>query len=253
MDGAASSYQDIFVLRGAAHDEAFRRFPQASREEVLAILTLADPRPGETLVDVPAAGGFLNTHIQTANLRVIAIDPSPVMHALCKQKVAECHLAPMDALPLPSASVDVVLCLAGLHHEPHPERVFAEWRRVLRPAGGRLAIAEIAVATPPAQFLNGFVDRHSTLGHKGTFLDDNLLRLLRNAGFSIVRNEDVHYHWQFAELEDVGECLRLMFGIDLATPAQIRAAVADELGIDALPGGGFGMRWSLRHVLAYPV
>ena len=172
MSAGPTSYQDIFTLRGAAHDEAFRRFPEASRNEVLAVLGLADPKSGETLIDLPSAGGFLSSYVQTPGLRVISIDPSPVLHALCRKKSLESYLAPMDALPLPTGSVDVVVCLAGLHHEPHLDSVFAEIRRVLRPDGGRLAIAEIVEGSRPGNFLNGFVHRHNSLGHVGTFLDD---------------------------------------------------------------------------------
>jgi SAM-dependent methyltransferase len=253
MNTGPTSYQDIFSLRGAAHDEAFRRFPETSRNEVLAVLGLADPKPGESLVDLPSAGGYLSTYVQTPDLRVVAIDPSPVLHALCRQKQGlESYLAPMDALPLPTGSIDIVVCLAGLHHEPHLDQVFTEIHRVLRPGSGRLAIAEVVEGSPPGRFLNGFVHRHNSLGHEGTFLDDAFVARLPRAGFRIARNEDAHYHWTFDRREDIGVCLQLMMGIDQATPEQVIEAVASELGIDALPNGGVGMRWMLRHVLAYP-
>ena len=77
------------------------------------------------------------------------------------------------------------------------------------------------------------------------------LARLPQAGFRITRNEDAHYYWNFDTREDIGVCLQLMMGIDLATPAQVTEAVAAELGIDALPDGGVGMPWMLRHVLAF--
>jgi len=45
-----------------------------------------------------------------------------------------------EALDLPTAAFDVVLCSLGLMYMPDPERALAEMRRVLRP-GGRLALS----------------------------------------------------------------------------------------------------------------
>jgi ubiquinone/menaquinone biosynthesis C-methylase UbiE len=45
-----------------------------------------------------------------------------------------------EALALPDASFDVVLCALGLMYVPDPEQALREMRRVLRP-GGRLVVA----------------------------------------------------------------------------------------------------------------
>ncbi len=245
------SYAAIFQQRGQAHDDAFTRYPDACREEIATVLRLAAPRPGETLLDLPAAGGFLSRYLSTPDLNVLAVDPSPVMHELCKRRVKQSYLAPLSMLPLADASVDVVVCLAGLHHEPDVQSVFVEIRRVLR-SGGRLAIAEVSDGSPEAQFLNGFVHEHNSVGHRGRFLDDEMLDTLRRSGFLIMVNEQAHYHWPFVDRAALADCLGLMFGIDRASPQAIIDAVGHGLGVDELPGGGIGMRWSLRTVLALP-
>lgn len=242
------SYAEIFGQRGQAHDEAFRRYPEACREESEAILRLAGPQTGETLLDLPSAGGFLSTYLRTPGVNVLAVDPSPQLHALCQRLVPQSYLAPLDDLPFPDGHVNVAVCLAGLHHETSLPEIFAEMHRVLRP-GGRLAIAEVAEGSPVAGFLNGFVDGHNSLGHRGNFLDDSFAERLEEAGFRVTLDEDVAYHWRFASRAALADCLRLMFGIDRATPELIISAVEQELGIDELPDGWIGMRWSLRHQL----
>ena len=249
MNCRNGDYAGIFEARGLAHDEAFRRYPMACRDECRAILELASPRAGETLLDAPSAGGFLSWHIDVPGLRVVAADPSPVLHSLCRQRVADSHLAPLWKLPLADGQVDVIVCLAGLHHEPRLQDVFTEFWRLLRP-GGRLAIAEVEAGSAPGDFLNGFVHRHNSHGHQGMFVDDRYRHGLAGAGFAIGSDHESCYHWKFESRLAMADCLRLMFGIDQASPQQIIDAVEQTLGTDELSDGQTGMRWSLRHLLA---
>jgi ubiquinone/menaquinone biosynthesis C-methylase UbiE len=240
------TYREIFQRRAQAHDDAFRLYPDACRMEVTRLLDLAQVQPGEVLLDVPSAGGFLSRYVTVPDVQLIAVDPSPELHALCATRVADARLAPMHALPLPDASVDVCICLAGLHHEPDPALVFAEIMRVLKPGKGRAVIAEVESGSAVAQFLNGFVHQFNSGGHQGSFADEAYTRMLQAQGLQVTHDASAHYHWPFDSREALGDCLQRMFGIDLATPAQIAQAVDEVLGIDTRPDGRCGMRWALR-------
>lgn len=243
------NYSDIFRLRGEAHADAFRLYPEACREEGATILSLAAPKAGEILLDLPAASGYLSLYLDEPDVRLITVDPNPIFHAQCQSRGLESYLAPLDDLPLAAGAVDVAVCLAGLHHEPRRLAVFQEIRRVLRP-GGRLAIAEIAKDSAVARFFDEFVHNHNSLGHQGAFVDDAFIEDLCAAGFRVVADETPSYHWNFASCAQMADFLRLCFGIDLAGPADIIAAVRSYLGIDSAPDGRASMRWSLRTLLA---
>ncbi len=245
------NYANIFERRGQQHAEAFRKFPNAVAEECASLLSLAGIKPGESVLDVPSASGFLSRYVKLPGIRLSAVDPSPVLHALCKEVVADSYCAPMDALPFEANSFDLVLCLAGLHHEPKLLESFLEVRRVLS-RGGRFAIAEVEENTGPAAFLNGFVHENSSIGHEGSFFNQRYREALSLAGFDIVLDRLASYHWRFASVEDMTTCLALMFGIDRASPESIEAAIRSTLGVDFHPDGFVDMRWCLRQVLCVP-
>lgn len=246
-----NNYASIFQVRGKQHAEAFHRFPMAVEEECASVLSYANIRPGDAVLDVPSASGFLRRHLKTSDVKYTAVDPSPIMHELCKVEIDDCHCSPMNKLPFTSGIFDVVISLAGLHHEDDLFGSFFEVNRVLT-RNGKFVIAEIEENSGPAIFLNNFVHKQSSFGHQGDFFSEHYRSTLSKAGFNIIKERIAAYHWNFASIEDMTTCISLMFGIDRASPSMILAAVEDTLGIDNGPNGEICMRWCLRQVLCIP-
>lgn len=109
---------------------------------------------GEAVVDLGCGAG-LDTlaAAKTVGARghVDAIDVSPEMVDLARANTraaglanVEVHLAPIEELPLPTASADVATANGVFNLAPEKERAAAEVFRVLRP-GGRLIGAEIVL------------------------------------------------------------------------------------------------------------
>lgn len=237
-------YQAIFTARGDAYHEAMTRWPAAREDELTLLLRSLRPQRGEVLVDAPAGGGYLAGWLPPG-VRYVAVETAPPFFARCPEDAHRRRvLCPLSKLALPDASADVATSLAGLHHEPDVDAVLAELVRVLRP-GGRLAVADVQLESPPARFLNGFVDAHSQLGHDGAFFDETLADRLCEAGLHDVTLSPVPLRWRFPDASSMIAFLRLLFGVDRATDAEIGAAIEELLGTEPLPAGGVALRWEL--------
>jgi ubiquinone/menaquinone biosynthesis C-methylase UbiE len=115
-----------------------------------AVLEFAALVPGERVLDIASGTGLVTFAAARAvgpEGRVLGIDVSRRMVALARERsqrleMTNCSFAAMgaEALTLPDATFDVVLCTLGLMYVPDPGLALREMRRVLRP-GGRVAIA----------------------------------------------------------------------------------------------------------------
>lgn len=103
----------------------------------------------DTVVELGAGVGA-NFRYLRPETRVIAYEPNEHMHAglrrAARENGVELDLRPVGAerLDLEDASVDAVICSLVLCTVPHPERVLAEVRRVLRPGGTFACIEHVA-------------------------------------------------------------------------------------------------------------
>lgn len=110
--------------------------------------------PGEIVLDLGCGAGMdmiIAAKAVAPNGRVIGIDYSEQMVALATENAKRAsvtnvtvHRAPVEALPLPDASVDVAEANGVYNLAPEKERAVGEVYRVLKP-GGRLVAAEIAL------------------------------------------------------------------------------------------------------------
>jgi ubiquinone/menaquinone biosynthesis C-methylase UbiE len=127
----ASAYRDLWapVLRIAG-------------QRLLHELAAAQAPPAQRIVDVGTGAGTLMPDILATfpQASLIGIDRSPGMLALAPRgdRRIVCAVADARELPLPSASVDLVLMVFMLFHVPDPADGVREARRVLR-SGGRIA------------------------------------------------------------------------------------------------------------------
>jgi ubiquinone biosynthesis O-methyltransferase len=113
--------------------------------------------PGQTVLDVGCGGGFMSEELASRGAKVIGVDVSGGAIAIARRHAAERALpirylvASGEDLPLPSRSVDCVVCVDVLEHVRNLDRVLDEIRRVLRPGG--VFLFDTINRTPLARFV----------------------------------------------------------------------------------------------------
>jgi ubiquinone/menaquinone biosynthesis C-methylase UbiE len=120
------------------------------------LVDVAALRPGERVLDVACGTGVvarLASERVGSTGTVAGLDINPAMLAVASSATPsdvsiQWHEASAEAMPLPDAGFDVVLCQMGLQFVPDRGAALREMRRVLAPAG-RL-ILNVPGPTPPA-------------------------------------------------------------------------------------------------------
>jgi ubiquinone/menaquinone biosynthesis C-methylase UbiE len=172
-------------------------------------------RPGETVVDLGCGGG-LDVLLAAPKVgpagRAIGIDMTPDMIDRARRNAARqgltnvaFHLATIDALPLPSASVDCLISNCVINLAPDKRAVFREMFRVLKP-GGRVAVSDIALKKPlPDELARDVMAYVGCIA--GAILITEYEQWLKAAGFRTVQVVDTRKDLNaYAKVENQTAC-----------------------------------------------
>ena len=256
------SYDDIFEQRGLQYHRAMRSQPHARQAEFETLLAIADLHPHLTIADIPSGGGYLQTALPIP-AQLIQIETCPAFvqaNSTSKQtdsSITATTTSPtattllcrdLHHIPLPTDHLDRILSLAGLHHIADRATIYVEFHRLLK-HHGLCCIGEVAQGSGVAGFLNEFVDRHSSLGHRGLFFEEAERTLLEQAGFQIVSDRTISYPWQFPSQLAMVQFCRDLFGIDRASDAELLEGIQHYLG-HSIRGDRHQLQWQLRFIKA---
>lgn len=159
-------------------------------------VAIAALREGQTVLDLGSGGGFdafqAGEKVKASG-RVIGVDMTPEMLAKARRNIeqyrqrtgldnVEFRLGEIEHLPVPDASVDVVLSNCVINLSPDKPQVWREIFRVLKP-GGKVSVSDLALLRhlpdnirKMAAALVGCV--------AGAVLVDETGAMLENAGFT---------------------------------------------------------------------
>jgi hypothetical protein len=207
-------YSTSFTNRSHSYLNAMKLYNNALDEEFITTINHLQLKKNDVLLNVFAGGIPIDKYINNElNITYLAFDTHKDFI------VDSIRQFTFDNIPLESNSVNKIICLATLHHLNIHERdmLYSEFYRILL-KGGMLVIADVICDSSQAKWLNEFVDKYNSNGHKGLFFTVNDSKLIEKNGFDIDTSPIVeNYNWNFQDDKSVVTFCRMLFGLDLCT------------------------------------
>ncbi len=149
----ADAVRDAYRRWARVYDGVFGTVSASGRRRAVEAANSAD---GERVLEVGVGTGLALPHYR-AGKRVTGIDLSPEMLERARARVARdglshverLEIADAEATPFPDASFDIAVAMFVASVVPHPPRLLAEMRRVVRPGGRLLFVNHFAAAGGP--------------------------------------------------------------------------------------------------------
>jgi len=161
---------------------------------------VAELNEGETVLDLGSGGGLdvlLSARRVGPTGRAYGLDMTDEMLELARRNAAEAGATnvvflrgEMEAIPLPDASVDVVISNCVINLAADKRRVLAEAARVLRP-GGRFAVTDV-VADPSMDPATRADMQAFTGCVAGALTDEEFRALLGEVGLGEIEIRETH-------------------------------------------------------------
>ncbi len=158
-------------------------------------VALASLKPGETVVDLGAGGGF-DSFLAAKQVgetgQIIGVDMTPAMVSKARMnaekigaKNIEFRLGEIEHLPVADNRADTIMSNCVINLSPDKPRVYREAFRILKP-GGRLAISDVlATATLPIEIQKDLALLAACIGGAATI--DDTVKMLEEAGFENIK------------------------------------------------------------------
>jgi SAM-dependent methyltransferase len=215
-------YDHVFDKRAQSYISALKKYPHALDKEFNCALDICDLKDGDVFLTIPSS--CENIYISNRTIQHIRLETSKALSMLTD--IPYCRF---DAIPCEDASINVVLCLATLHHSTDEERraFYMEVLRILKP-GGRIVIGDVRMYSKQDIWLNTFVNAHNSYGHAGRFFTEADTTLLENAGFTTSVLEK-HYTWDFSTKHDMVAFCKELFHLDRASHDNVEKGLATIL------------------------
>jgi arsenite methyltransferase len=202
-EGCCSPADDTGVFGGTLYDEAAGEVPEAALNASLGCgvpTAVADLHEGETVLDLGSGAGadvLISSRRVGLTGKAIGLDMTDEMLELARANAAEAGVENaeflkgyLEQMPLPDASVDVVISNCVINLSGDKPKVLAEAARVLRP-GGRFAVSDV-IADPDMDEATRADMAAWTGCVAGALTEAEFRGALRDAGFADIEIRETH-------------------------------------------------------------
>lgn len=204
------NYSKSFLNRVNKYIYAINKYPYAFEKEFKTAIKYLNIQDNDYIINLFGGGNPINKYIDNDikyNYKEYENNDE-----FCKElNISKINI---DNIPEKNSSVDKLLILSTLHHFNNEERekIYIECNRVLK-KDGLLVIGDVLKYSKQANFLNVFVDKYNTNGHKGQFFEIKDKELLEKNGFKVeIKIEK--YLWLFRTKEEMIDFTKNLFCLE---------------------------------------
>jgi SAM-dependent methyltransferase len=239
-------YIESFKKRYKNYLYAVNTYPNVMENEFKIAYQMMKVKDNNIILNIPAAGTDLKKYICNNNITYYEFETSPNFSSLGY------NLCSFDNIPLENKSVDRIIVLASFHHVSIEDRpkIYKEFKRILKD-DGLFIIGDVIKNSKQDKWLNEFVNKWNSKGHKGIFFDEkdeNTTNLLENFGFS-VEIQKKKYTWDFKNEEEMVDFVINLFGLDLIKKEDLLSYIKEYLDYNN-NGDNCSFDWELIYFIS---
>lgn len=239
-------------LPAVSDENCMKNYPEARANERDCLIEKVEIKQGDAVLDIQAAAGYLSDKIANNldwQVSCYCLEPSEIH----RNRLNEKHIPIPNSVEhfpdIRTASIDVAVGLAGLHHSNCHQSTMNEVARVLKP-NGQFAICDVVKDSNIAAWLNEYVDKHTPTGHQGNFVElGTLKQQCENAGFIEVTEKVESVPWYFPSEEVLVSFFKGLFGLT-SSLAEVQDAIHHYFDIIVEPQR-VTVPWQLLYVSGY--
>lgn len=254
---ADATNAEFIGRRSSSYRDALSLYPRAWLQDIQMMNRFLKPRHGETILDVGAGNGYFTRAIAHAigpSGRLVVAEPSSDQLAELRKHNLQnvtIHQQAADQLDLSIDNFDSIWSRGVLHHVGEKTRAFHCFARHAR-KGARLVISDIFAGTQLARYFDGFVARSCATGHEVAYLSREFAETLCYlTGWGVPDFHEVIIPWEFDELAEIGEFLRLLFAATQEYSAEDCLGAAETYLSISTSRSGYVLMWPTTLMVSY--